>query len=68
MLVTVVCSWPSAPDLGGMEGVRLTVERYTPLLVLDRDEAWSLGSRNRTGLADLDEQAEVGVSTGAEVS
>lgn len=68
MFVIVVCSWLSAPDLGGMEGVRLTVERYTPPLVLDRDEVWSLGSRDRTGLADLDERAEVGVSTAPEVS
>lgn len=55
-----VCSRVSVPDLEGIDGVKLTVERYTPPLLRDGDE---VRSRDRTGLTDLDERAEVGVST-----
>lgn len=68
MFGVVVRSWLSAPDLRGTEGVRLTVERYTPPLLLVKDEVRSVGSRDRSGLADLDERAEDSVSTAPEPS
>lgn len=57
MFGVVVCSRPGAPDLRGTDGVRLTVERYTPLF-LNGDE---VKSWDRTGLTDLDERVDVGV-------